>query len=109
MRIFTLSWCLLFVHDVLTAIQHCVIRVVDTAQSNNQCIDYKSFEFTPLGTRFMETDMLLMLQGVETCQTHTSESDGTRPKLNNVTNVFETARKSEKCQASECFNFLCGI
>jgi hypothetical protein len=68
--IVTLSGYLLFIHPRSSAIQHCVIDPVDTAQSNSQCIDCISFEFTPADTRFMKIEMLLMFPETEIHQTH---------------------------------------
>jgi hypothetical protein len=68
--IFNLSWCLLFIHPLLSAIQLCVNGVVDRAQSNSRCVGYTNFEFTPVDTRFMKIEMLQMFPAEEDCQTH---------------------------------------
>ena len=109
MLIVTLSWCLVFIHPLSSAIQHCIIGPVDIEQSNSRCIYYTRFEFTPVDNRFMKIEILLMFPGAETCQTHTHESEGARPKLSNCTNVCETAKNSEGFQTSEYFISLCGI
>jgi hypothetical protein len=63
--IVTLYWCVLFIHPLSSAVQHCVIGPADTAQSNSRCIDYTSFEFIPVDTRFMKIEMFLIFPGAE--------------------------------------------
>jgi hypothetical protein len=78
--IVTLSWYLLFIHPPSSAIQRCIIGPVDTAQSDSRCIDYTSFEFTPVDTRFMKIQMLFMFSGAEACQTHPRSKGKARPR-----------------------------